>query len=183
MNDNEDKWEKPLRGALGARYRPFVKAFVMATGRLTEHEAEQVVALREAREREAAEQQALELRRAERERRYIRSVLYAGLKPLFCNDDDTLLEAGQEPDADCVACFGARDFTEVLRRCELRGFRVWMMSHRSETEELNKNATVGDSFPSDIFAGWRAEGCDELFSVWVSVPDEVVSRWEASGRA
>ena len=178
-----------LRRTLGERFPAFAKAYVMATGGVGEADAAEVVAFTEAWERERSEKLAAERRRHERKERYVRSVLYAGLHPTYDrgdddggdSDDDRRAEAA-DPGVAGTAYFDAAECEELLRRCEGRGFRVGAMFHSSKTEELSRYAYRRLSRPADVLAKWRAEGCNERFSVTVLVPDDVVDAWESGNR-
>jgi hypothetical protein len=106
----------------------------------------------------------------------VREVLYAGLHPVYKRDDD---DTDADPADGGQALFHSDEFLEVLRRCERLGIEVVTMTHDSAIEHLDRYELRHLHRPFELFAKWKAEGCNELFGGYFRAPDALVDAYLA----
>lgn len=175
-SSEKDGWEpeKSLRETLGVeRFKTFAQTYLLRRG-MSERDAEETVACCEAREKRWAETAALAHQQEVLRQRYIREVLYAGLP-------EEVIPPGR--DGDAPPGLRADAFEALLERCRARGVRVWLMKHFSPSQGmdrppeamLKKMLRHAEFSPEKLLREWRAEGCCDLFTAWLAIPEEVLN--------
>jgi hypothetical protein len=163
------EWDsKQLRDTLGkTEFEKFAARCIVAQG-ASESEAAEIVERHEEWERTRREKWMLEAEVSRRHDRYVKKVIYHGLKNLSPGIDD---------ETDWL--FSPEDTEEIFRRCEEQGGKVLYLSHVSESGERDEFLQV--SWPTsakNALRKLREKGCNEKFSVTVKIPKEVVDRWQ-----
>jgi len=163
-----DKYESSsLRQTLGQeRFENFARDYLIGRGFLPKHTERVLEAVRDSeakREKLAAEARA----KSERQDRFVRSVLYAGLSSKQLDPR----EFGELP------FFRADEFLKLLRRCKQYIVRVSFMLHESIESQMCLRSQSCDEDGEQVFSEWRKKGCDEWFGAYFIVPDSVLDEW------
>ena len=176
VRDRDDDERPHLRDVLGPeRFARFARDYLVARG-LTRQEADEMERRTEARDAERRRFADAARLKAERHNRYVTTVLFAGLHPVYerVYDNDDADE--REP---YRAAFPPAEFETLLTRCEQRNIKISSMSHRSESGEQDCSEFRVDD-PRELLARWQRKGCRHLFGATFHVPDEALDE-TASG--
>jgi hypothetical protein len=114
--------------------------------------------------------------RAEREERYVKAVLFAGLRPAYRSDFE-----GDEVEQSWQAEFTPGEFSELLRRCAARGVALGCMVYRSDDGRHDKSEFRKVEDPVGLFMKWQKAGCREHFSTTFRIPDAEMEAFDPGG--
>jgi transposase-like protein len=169
-SSKRDKWDRrELRDILGqAEFENLAVRCLIVQG-ASDSEAAEIVRKHEERECARREEGAQRIAEAERHDRFVESVIYHGLKNL-----------NTEKEGESGWLCSAADTEQVLRRCKQHGGKVRFISHVSESGERDEFLGVSWFTPAEkAFRKLRQKGCDEKFSIFLTIPKEVVDCWKA----
>jgi Zn ribbon nucleic-acid-binding protein len=168
-SSRRDDYERDdLHVLLGQQaFESFATEYLIAQG-ATPDDSRFIVAETEKMERaREADLEQKRLHRA-REKMWLQAVLYTGLNVQWIKDED---DGPLEP----APMFFAVEFAELLRRAEEKSLTIVELFHRSKSSDLDRYAPrTAVTRPGDVLAKWQAEGCNELFSATIRVPDNLL---------
>lgn len=98
--------------------------------------------------------------------RYVGAVLHRGLT------------VHQESEED-LRMHDAKDFVEILNRCEELGITISAIYRASRDFEI-EGATFDPEFPLSKFSEWQREGHDGFFFATYTIPDELLASFAAA---
>lgn len=176
------KWDLDgLRKEMGDEtYLRFTAEFLRARGEPPE-EIPGILAATAEMECEIEEKNRKRLEEEERNRAYVNTHVFRDLPRVAPPPPEHLDGDGEEEEESSeeaveTAWFAIEQLEEILQRCESLGVQILALIHLSRDESLTRYQSINARKDSaaETLARWKAEGCNEKFSVSCRVPKDLL---------